>query len=64
MLSDMISGLKYNTTEPVVEARYEGELNPDMKAKIAELGKTDPKAAQNFTARLLSCGPWQRAGLL
>ena len=39
---------KYNTTEPVVEARYEGELNPDMKAKIAELGKTDPKAAQEL----------------
>ena len=39
---------KYNTTEPVVEARYEGELNSDMKAKIAELGKTDPKAAQEL----------------
>lgn len=39
---------KYNTTEPVVEARYEGELNPDMKAKIGELGKTDPKAAQEL----------------
>lgn len=31
-----------------MEARYEGELNPDMKAKIAELGKTDPKAAQEL----------------
>lgn len=31
-----------------MEARYEGELNPDMKAKIAELGKTDPKVAQEL----------------
>ena len=39
---------KYNTTEPVVEARYAGELNPETKAKIAELKKTDPKAAQEL----------------
>jgi len=36
---------KYKTTEPVVEDRYEGELNPVTKAKIEELRKTDPKAA-------------------
>ena len=36
---------KYNTTEPVVEARYAQELNPETRAKIAELKKTDPKAA-------------------
>lgn len=39
---------KYNTTEPVVEARYAGELNPETLAKIAELRKTDPKAAQEL----------------
>ncbi len=37
--------MKYNTTEPVVEARYEGELNAQTKAKIDQLKKTDPKAA-------------------
>ena len=39
---------KYNTTEPVVEARYAGELNPETKAKIAELKKTDPKAGSEL----------------
>lgn len=39
---------KYNTTEPVVEARYAGELNPETLAKIAELRKTDPKAANEL----------------
>lgn len=39
---------KYKTTEPVVEARYAGELNPETLAKIAELRKTDPKAAQEL----------------
>ena len=37
---------KYNTTDPVVEARYASELNPEVKAQIAELKKTDPKAAK------------------
>lgn len=36
---------KYNTTEPVVEARYAMELNPETKARIDSLKKTDPKAA-------------------
>lgn len=36
---------KYNTTEPVVEARYAEELNPEKRAKIAELKKTNPEAA-------------------
>lgn len=36
---------KYNTTEPVVEARYAEELNSEKRAKIAELKKADPKAA-------------------
>lgn len=39
---------KYNTTEPVVEARYASELNPETKAKIAELKKTDPEAAKKL----------------
>lgn len=39
---------KYNTTEPVVEARYAGELNPETLAKIAELRKTDSEAAQEL----------------
>lgn len=39
---------KYNTTEPVLEARYAGELNPETKAKIAELQKTDPEAAKQL----------------
>lgn len=39
---------KYNTTEPVVEARYASELNPETKAKAAELKKTDPKAASEL----------------
>ncbi|MEG2854381.1 DUF4861 domain-containing protein [Bacteroides sp.] len=39
---------KYNTTEPVVEARYASELNPETKAKIAELRKTDPEAAKQL----------------
>ena len=39
---------KYNTTEPVVEARYASELNPEVKAKIAELRKTDPEAAKQL----------------
>lgn len=36
---------KYNTTEPILESLYAEELNPDNWAKIAELKKTDPKAA-------------------
>lgn len=31
--------------EPVVEARYASELNPETMARIAELRKTDPAAA-------------------
>lgn len=36
---------KYNTTEPILESLYAEELNPENRAKIAELKKTDPKAA-------------------
>lgn len=36
---------KYNTSEPVVEARYTNDLDPEKRAQIAELRKTDPKAA-------------------
>jgi len=36
---------KYNTTEPVVEARYAMELNPETRAKIDSLKKVDPAAA-------------------
>ena len=32
--------------EPVVEMRYKTELNPETKARIAELRKTDSKAAK------------------
>lgn len=39
---------KYNTTEPVVEGRYARELNKEAQAKLAELRKTDPKAAQEM----------------
>lgn len=34
-----------NVPEMVVEERYANELNPETAAKIAELKKTDPKAA-------------------
>lgn len=36
--------------EPVVDMRYKNELNPETKAKIAELGKTNKKAAQELAA--------------
>ena len=39
---------KYNTTEPVVEARYANEVSKEKRAKIAELKKTDPKAAREL----------------
>lgn len=39
---------KYNTTEPVVEARYASELNPETVARIAELRETDPEAAREL----------------
>lgn len=35
-------------SEPVVDLRYKTELNPETRAKIAELRKTDPKAAQEL----------------
>lgn len=36
---------KRSTTEPILEAMYAKELNPETRAKIAELKKTDKKAA-------------------
>lgn len=39
---------KYNTTEPVVEARYALELNPETLAKIDSLKKADPAAAKEL----------------
>lgn len=42
--------LKNNTELPVVEARYAKELNPETRAKIAELKKTDKKAAKELAA--------------
>lgn len=39
---------KYNTTEPVVEARYAIELNPETLAKIDSLKKVDPAAAKEL----------------
>lgn len=41
---------KYNTTEPVVEARYAMELNPETLAKIDSLKKADPAAAKELRA--------------
>ena len=40
---------KYNTTEPILEAMYANELNKETRAKIAELKKTDPKAAAELS---------------
>lgn len=37
-------------SEPVVEMRYEKELNPETKAKIAELRKTNPKEASRLAS--------------
>ena len=37
-----------NVPEMVVETRYASELNPETMAKIAELRKTDPKAADEL----------------
>ena len=37
-----------NVPEMVVEARYASELNPETMAKITELRKTDPKAADEL----------------
>jgi len=37
-----------NVPEMVVEARYASELNPETMAKIAELRKTDPEAADEL----------------
>lgn len=39
---------KYNTSEPVIEARYADETSKEKRAKIAELKKTDPKAADEL----------------
>jgi hypothetical protein len=41
---------KYHTTEPVVEARYAMELNPETLAKISSLKAVDPKAAGELRA--------------
>lgn len=40
---------KYNTTEPMLEAMYAKERNKETLAKIAELKKTDPKAAAELS---------------
>lgn len=40
---------KYNTTEPILEAMYAKELNKETRVKIAELKKTDPKAAAELS---------------
>lgn len=40
---------KYNTTEPMLEAMYAKELDNETLAKIAELKKTDPKAAAELS---------------
>lgn len=40
--------LKYNTTEPILESMYAKELDKEARAKMAELRKTDPKAASEL----------------
>lgn len=40
---------KYNTTEPMLEVMYAKELDKETLAKIAELKKTDPKAAAELS---------------
>lgn len=40
---------KYNTTEPILESMYAKELNKETLAKIAELKKTDSKAAAELS---------------
>ena len=57
---------KYNTTEPILESLYAEELNPEKRAKIAELKKTDPKAAselQNAISYCYAVGPTLGAGV-
>ncbi len=39
---------KYNTSEPVVEARYARELDPETLDNIAELRKTNPSVADSL----------------
>ena len=41
---------KRDTTDPVVEARYAMELNPETLAKIDSLTKTNPEAAKELRA--------------
>lgn len=36
---------KYNTNEPILESLYDGELDVETRARIAELKATDPTAA-------------------
>lgn len=40
---------KRNTTEPILESLYEKEVNKEVRANIAELKKTDPKAADELS---------------
>ena len=40
---------KRNTTEPILEALYEKEVDKEVRANIAELRKTDPKAADELS---------------
>lgn len=40
---------KYNTTEPILESMYAKELDKETLAKIAELKKTEPKAAAELS---------------
>jgi len=39
---------KYNTSKPVLASLYADELSAEKRAKIAELRKTDPKAASEL----------------
>ena len=40
---------KYNTTEPILDDMYAKELDKETLSKIAELKKTDPKAAAELS---------------
>lgn len=43
---------KYNTPDPVLEARYANETSKEKRAKIAELKKTDPAEADRLAKEI------------
>ncbi len=56
---------KYNTTEPILESLYAEELNPEKRAKIAELKKDRSESRFRIAeCHLLPYRSWIRYGLL